>query len=116
MKNKVCLLFVVLVLAGCATTDEENLYAESLAQAKTILKSNRSVEMYEKYYHKPNHKAFVQSKVNGTSAYATFNTSTEFAIESALERCNDMLRKKYKEITDKVSCEVVNIDNKWITK
>ena len=118
MKNKLCLLFTVLVLTGCATTsDEENtLYAQSLEQANITLKSNNAVKLYKKYYYKPDHKAFAQSKINSTVAYATNRTGTEYAIEAALKKCHELLLKKYDEISGEVSCEVVNIDNQWMSK
>ena len=118
MKIKLCILLTAIALSGCATTfSEENpsAYAESLAQAKVLLKSNKGVEKYEKYYNLSNHKALAQSKVSSAGAYSSNRTSKKFAMESALEICNQRLLKKYSEITDRVSCEIINVDNEWVS-
>lgn len=119
MKNNTWVLVTLLALSGCSTAlSEQNptAYEESLKKAKIILKSNKGVDKYEKYYNSNFHKAFAQSKVNGAGGYSTNKTSKKFAIESALEHCHQRLLKNYDEITDRVSCEIVNVDNEWVTK
>ncbi|TEW52442.1 hypothetical protein [Psychromonas algicola] len=119
MKIKLCILLTAIALSGCATTlSEENpsAYAESLAQAKVIFKSKTGAPRYEKYYNFPNHKAWAQSKVSSANSYVTNKTSKEFAIEIAIENCNQLLLKKYSKITDRVSCEIINVDNEWVSK
>lgn len=118
MKNKLSLLCVAVILSGCASTSEKDpeAYAKSLAQAKTVLKSNRAIELYQKYYDLPDNKAFAQSKVSGAVSYVTFSGSKELAASQALERCNDLLLKRHSEITDKVSCKIVNVNNEWISE
>ena len=118
MKINICMLVAVIFLTGCTTLSEKNPkhYEESLKKAQTIIKSNKGVGKYEKYYNSHFHKAFAQSKVNGAGGYSTNKTSKEFAIEAALELCHQRLLKKYDEITDRVSCEIVNVDNEWVTK
>ena len=118
MKNKLSVLCVAVVLSGCASLSEENpeAYAESLVQAKTVLKSNRAIELYQKYYDLPDNKAFAQSKVSGAVYYVTFSGSKKLAASQALERCNDLLLKRHSEITDKVSCEIVNVNNEWVSE
>ena len=101
-------------MSGCSTQLSEKQpeqYANSLEKAKTLIKSNRGVDKYEKYYNAPSHKAFAQSKINSTGSFATNKTSKEYAIETALEDCNRRLLKKYDAITEKVSCKIINVDN-----
>lgn len=119
MKKYICVLVAIVSLTACTTTpsDADPLaYKKSLEQAKTILKTNKSVKKYEKYYNLPNSKAFAQSKVNSAAAYATNKTSVKFAMDIALEICHQRLLKKYDAITDRVSCEIVNVDNEWVSK
>jgi len=119
MKNSALILLALLTLSGCVTTRSEKdpaAYEASLNTAKIILKSNQGVERYEKYYDLVSHKAFAQSKVNSAGAYSSGNAKREYAIENALELCNKRLLKRYDEITDKVSCEIVNVDNEWVSQ
>lgn len=118
MKNKLTVLCVAVVLSGCASLSEKNpeAYAESLAVAKETLKTNTNVDKYKKYYNAPNHKAFALSKVSSAAAYSSNHASKRSAMESALDICNERLLKKQNKITDKVSCEIVNVDNEWIVK
>jgi len=119
MKKSALTLVALFTLSGCATTLSEEdpaAYEASLDSAKVILKSNQALNKYKKYYNFPGHKAFAQSKVNGTGGYSVNNTSKEYAIEVALELCHQRLLKRYEEITDSVSCEIVNVDNEWVTK
>ena len=110
---------MIVVLTGCASSlSRKNPveFAESLAEAKTILKSNRAIEVYQKYYDLPTHKAFAQSKISSVAAYATFRGTKRLAISEALKNCNELLLKRHDEITDKISCEIVNIDNEWVSE
>lgn len=119
MKNKICILLTAFAFTGCATTlstKDPAAYAESYDKAAVTLKTNNALSMFEKYYNKPDHKAWAQSKTTKASSYVTNKTTTEHAIELALENCNQQLLKKYDEVTDKMSCEIINIDNEWVTK
>ncbi|MCV2403248.1 hypothetical protein OFY17_10190 [Marinomonas sp. C2222] len=99
-----------------SNTTKPSDYATALEKAKKVLKSNRAIPLFEKYYHKPNHKVFVQSKVHAGVAYSTNKTSVEAAKEIAMGTCHKNLLKKYAEITDEISCEVINIDGEWVTE
>jgi len=119
MKNNIIILVALLTLSGCMTTQsgkDPAAYEASLNTAKRVLKSNRALERYENYYDFPSHKAFAQSKVSAAYSYSSFNAEKEYAIEKALELCHEALLKRYDEITDSVSCEIVNIDNEWVTQ
>ena len=127
MNNKIWVLLGLFSLSGCSASfslgSPDSLsdldpiaYEKSLEVAKVTLKSNKGVKKYKKYYNAPTHKALAQSKVNSVGGYATNKTSKEYAIEAALESCHRRLLKKYDEITDRVSCEIINIDNEWQTK
>lgn len=96
MKNEICILLTAVALTGCATTlstKDPAAYEASLEQAKTTLKTNNALAMFEKYYNKPDHKAWAQSKATKASSYVTNKTTAEYAIELALENCNQQLLK-----------------------
>lgn len=114
MKRAASLLLSVALLSGCALTrvdEDPAAYASSLAQAKEILKSNSALEKYETYYNKRDHKAMAQSKTRSAGSYAANRTSQAQAIEDALAMCNDRL----KVVTELVACEIINVDNEWVT-
>ena len=117
VRNIIALILLV-ALTGCAVLSEteRSAYNESLEKAKTIIKSNKGVEVYKKYYWYTQHKAMAQSKVSSAGGYAKNMTSRDFAIEIALEQCHKRLLMRYDEITDKVSCEIINVDNEWVNK
>lgn len=118
MKKTICLLFTAIILTGCSAVSEKEQaeYAKSLEQAKTILKSNKAVEKYEVYYDQESHKAWAQSNIDAKWAYTSDKTTKEHAMDTAIKLCHKSLLKKYDEITDSVSCEIVNVDNQWVTK
>lgn len=121
MKKNICLLLAPLVLVGCSSFSElseqnPTQYAESYKKAESIFKRNRALENFEKDYNAANHKAIAVSKVSTHVGFSNDRMTEKLAIEDALERCNDYLLKKHKEITSTITCEIVNVDNKWITK
>jgi len=121
MKKNICLLLAPIILAGCSSfydLSERNPteYAESFKKAESILKRNRALENFKKYYNSANHKAIAVSKVSSHVGFSKDFSNEKLAIEDALGRCNNYLLKKHKEITSEVTCEIVNVDNKWITK
>ncbi|TCS42060.1 hypothetical protein [Reinekea marinisedimentorum] len=119
MKNQICIFLTAFALTGCATTlstKDPAAYEESYEQAKVTLKTNNALGMYEKYYNKPDHKAWAQSKGTRASSYVTNKTTADFAIELALENCNQQLLKKYDEVSDRIACEIINVDNQWVSK
>ncbi|MCV2403247.1 hypothetical protein OFY17_10185 [Marinomonas sp. C2222] len=105
------MLAVLVVLAGCA---KDPVYLESLQQGEHLLRSEKAVQFYEKYYEYPQHKAFAQSKNGSLRAYASYKTNEIYAIEDALARCNTGVLKYVDKLTLKDSCEVLNINNEWV--
>jgi len=119
MKKSALILVTLATLSGCVTPQSEQYsaeYEESLTTARKILKNSQVVDKYQKYYSYTSHKAFAKSKINSVWSYSAGNTKKEYAIEKALASCNEQLLKNYDQITDSVSCEIVNINNEWVNK
>lgn len=88
-------------------------FEESYKKAKKVLKSNKALNKYEKYYYENENKAIAQSKINSAWQFVYNRTSKEYAIEDALNMCNQRLLKKYDKLTDLVSCELIKVNNEW---
>lgn len=116
-------LILVVLAAGCASTEKTNIPEKSNASKPiTIytndkkgiesLMSNKALKSYKTDYAKASkHKAFAQS-ASGAWNWKSNRTSKEHAMTGALIGC----QRNNKKSEDLYPCKVINVDGKWLNE